>query len=249
MKLNPRGKFKNAAPNILHGISLYFFSSLFRVKKTSRKFETLGELIGFQSWIKGTFGDTPIHLRREVLWKKIISTSSKSEKLIIIELGVAWGYVTNWFVETGFDLCTDQGFSSIKIESFDLFTGLPTDWRSHPKGFFSNGGCPPNILDKRVTFHVGDVRDKITDLEPLELEKSRLIVLFDLDLLAPTLAVWEYLRTSLKAGDILYFDEAFDADEREILNKHVLVDFIVASIGCTSLALAVEIVGTRTQAK
>ena len=120
-----------------------------------------------------------------------------------------------------------QEFSSIKIESFDLFTGLPTDWRSHPKGFFSNGGSPPNNIDKRVEFHVGDVRDKFTELNPLELEKSQLIVLFDLDLLAPSLAVWEYSRTSLKAVNILYFDEAFDADEIEILRKHVLVDFTV----------------------
>ncbi len=100
-----------------------------------------------------------------------------------------------------------------------------------------------------MKFHVGDVRDKITDLNPLELEKSQLIVLFDLDLLAPSLAVWEELRTSLKAGDILYFDEAFDSDEREILREHVLVDFIVVSIGCTSLALDVKIIGTRMRAK
>ena len=186
-------KFKNAGPNTPHGIILYVFSRVFRLKRLNRKFKTLGELIEFQSWIESTFGYTPIHLRREVLWKQMISNSVKSDELIIIELGVAWGYVTNWFVETGFDLLThDQGFSSIKMESFDLFTGLPTDWRSHPKGFFSNGGSSPNILDNRVEFHVGDVRDKITDLNPLELEKSQLIVLFDLDLLAPSLAVWEY---------------------------------------------------------
>ena len=62
--------------------------------------------------------------------------------------------------------------------------------------------------------------------------------MFDLDLFEPTEFAWLHLRKSLTSGDIVYFDEGFDIDERKVIEDYVLQDFQVTVIGITNTAIA-----------
>lgn len=120
--------------------------------------------------------------------------------------------------------------------------------KSHER-FFSNGGIPPEINDSRVNFHVGYVEDKIQVLNLKKLEATKKIILFDLDLYNPTLFYYNYLKETLKEGDILYFDEAFDEAEFSILKEKVCSDFVVKSLGHTALTIAIQVVSARESSK
>jgi hypothetical protein len=64
--------------------------------------------------------------------------------------------------------------------------------------------------------------------------------IFDLDLYGPSRFVWDVLQSKLKDGDVLYFDEAFDSDERRIINEEI-VNRMFIIIGYTPYALAVKV--------
>ena len=98
------------------------------------------------------------------------------------------------------------------------------------------------IDDMRVTWHVGDVEDTLKDLILDRNESQQFVVLFDLDLFEPSRAAWDHLRDSLRPGDLLYFDEAFDADERKLLNELILPVGKYEYIGATPLALGLQVV-------
>jgi hypothetical protein len=57
----------------------------------------------------------------------------------------------------------------------------------------------------------------------------------------PSKVAWDWLRPHLRPGDILYFDEAFDADERRLLDDTVLPAGTFDYIGATDMNLALEI--------
>jgi hypothetical protein len=48
------------------------------------------------------------------------------------------------------------------------------------------------------------------------------LILFDLDICEPTAIAWNALSSALRPGDLLYFDGAFDRDERRVLGEMVL---------------------------
>jgi hypothetical protein len=45
------------------------------------------------------------------------------------------------------------------------------------------------------------------------------LVLFGLDIYEPTAFAWEVTSAHLRAGDVIHLDEAFDGDERRVLNE------------------------------
>jgi hypothetical protein len=93
---------------------------------------------------------------------------------------------------------------------FDTFTGLPEDWGSAPKGFFSTQGKIPQIADSRVQFHKGMFQKTLPPLldEIRATAKSkRLFLHLDADLYGSTLFVLMTLAPYLKSGDVLVFDE------------------------------------------
>jgi hypothetical protein len=245
--------FESASPSRIQN-RIFFGLELVARKfpKISKKLIVVMEILKYQTWVIETFPDSTYHIKREELWEKIVE-SCQDEEIQIIELGVAWGYATNWFLSKGFPITAPTMSSKselgknqiIKMDSFDLFTGLPNPWRNHKKGFFSNGGVPPEINDFRVNFHVGYVEEKIQVLDLDKLRNAKKIILFDLDLHNPTLYCYNYLKQSIITGDILYFDEAFDEAEFSILKEKVCLDFVVKSIGHTGLAIAIEVVSVK----
>jgi len=207
---------------------------LFRIFPTlSVKTQHAAEVANYMDWLGRNFGMTKLYPSRQKLWREAQKFAS-APNLLVLEFGVAWGYTTSWWLKR----LGDRGVSWI---GFDLFSGLPRAWRDLDAGHFDAGGLPPPIVDPRVVWKVGDVSQTIRELDLEEIRNRQTLVLFDLDLFEPSKSVWEYIRQHLKPGDVVYFDEAFDLDERRILNEHVLSDFDVEVIGSTSMALCLKL--------
>jgi len=208
----------------------------FKNRFVKRKLIAIGELANFQQWVIQNFSNSKLFYKREHLWSEIIDLDGLPKR--IIELGVAWGYTTNWFLKM-----SEKNRDTLIIDAFDSFTGLPEKWRNEPQNAFSNHGKHPLIDDKRVEFHTGDVAVTIKALDIEVLKKSNLVVLFDLDLLEPSIASYLHLKPSLKINDVLYFDEAFDFGERTLINDYVLRDFSCKSLGHTAYSISLQIIG------
>ena len=62
-----------------------------------------------------------------------------------------------------------------------------------------------------------------------------------MDIYEPSLVAWNYLRVHLRVGDLLYFDEAFDQDERRMLTEVILPSGKFKFIGASHLSLALKV--------
>jgi len=195
--------------------------------------KNVGDMADYMLWLRERFGKVTPLQTRERLWERMAQSLGK-EPVRGLEFGVARGYGTGWWLER----LTD---SRLRWDGFDRFTGLPRRWRNLDEGYFDAQGRPPTIDDRRVTWHVGDVEDNLNDLDLDRTIPFHLVVLFDFDIYEPSAAAWEYLRDSLRPGDVLYFDEAFDAEERWLLNQQVLPAGEFAFVGATTQALALLI--------
>ena len=167
---------------------------------------------------------------RESVWKEM--SLFVQQESIFFEFGVAQGYLTNWWLKK----CKD---SSIEWHGFDTFKGLPEKFRNLPAGTFSNNGFPPPLHDKRVRFHIGDVKSNFKKGNLILLKPKNKVFFFDLDLFDPSKHVWEVIEPHIKVGDIVYFDEAFDESEYTLIHNFVLPakSWRVLAFSWTSLAL------------
>lgn len=206
---------------------------LTRSQLLARKAKNAGEIADYLQWIKGHFDSTSTVASRESLWTRM-SAEVHNSIAHGVEFGVAWGYLTNWWL-------LECPSSNLRWDGFDRFTGLPRAWRDMEEGAFSANGIPPNLEDDRVTWHVGDVEDTIQELDLTSSEAEKLIIFFDLDIYEPSKIAWQQIHSHLKPGDMLYFDEAFDRDERRLLDEDVLPNFEFDLIGNTPLALALRV--------
>jgi hypothetical protein len=208
-------------------------------KNLSRLFIQLGEILDYQQWLRRNFNVNVKRNSREAVWddmRKSLTLNSRGGGFSAIEFGVAWGYLTNyWFRRAEMQIITWDGF--------DRFTGLPRSWRNLPEGAFDAGGIVPQILDTRISWHVGDIIETIKNFNvPIAFNTNPVVIFFDLDIFEPSLAAWMKFANTLKKGDILYFDEAFDRDERKLLDEYVLKSrsFKIISCSWTSLAIIVD---------
>jgi len=194
-----------------------------------------GDVANYVQWQSSAFSQ-PVELlwKREALWERMADRIDRSRPLFVLEFGVAWGYATEHWLQL-------LAGRDVEWHGFDRFTGLPGGWRGMPEGTFDASGNVPAIDDPRVNWHVGDVEDTIGDLDLSSARDAQWMILFDLDLYEPTALAWRVLAPMLKAGDLLYFDEAIDADERRVLDEMVLTDGIYSPIGATTLALGLEV--------
>ena len=213
-------KIKNTHHSKLWVFSLYIFAMLMR------RFETLrqhvidaGNHAEYMGWVSQNFDEARLFRNRETLWLNIIQRLGESKEinsnssLRVFELGVAYGYATNWF--------SRKLTGDFMIYGFDRFTGLPRKWRDFKKGAFDAKGLTPLISSEKVKFFVGDVEETINSIDPNEL-KFRKLIIFDLDLYEPSKVAFDFFYPSLQKGDILYFDESFDQDERKLINEQIL---------------------------
>lgn len=212
-------------------ISVRLFRSSARLR---RKLVKTAEIADYVSWLAEEFGNATPLPTREKLWELLAQRVSKQE-IRGVEFGVAFGYGTDWWLKR-------LPMATLQWDGFDRFTGLPRSWRDLDAGAFGTDGRTPRINDQRVTWHVGDVEDTVKELSLDRSERSQFVILFDLDIFEPSLAAWQYIRDSLRPQDLLYFDEAYDADERRLLNEHVLPAGKYECIGATPHALGLQVV-------
>jgi hypothetical protein len=85
------------------------------------------------------------------------------------------------------------------------------------------------------------VEQTLPQLDRNAIASGSRLVLFDLDLYEPTMMAWTWLRPSLSSGDYLYFDEAFDQDERRVLEEAVLPSGEFTYVGGTGHQLLLQI--------
>jgi hypothetical protein len=104
---------------------------------------------------------------------------------------------------------------------------------------------PPPIDDQRVQWHIGDVETTLPKVNLDRRENERWIILFDLDLLQPTEFAWNIIKGEMREGDLLYFDEAFNWDERFVIDQLVLPFGYFDLIGFTPQALALQFKGKK----
>lgn len=208
---------------------------LFRASATlSRKAATAGQIADFVRWQQRVFGRQPILRRREKLWERLAQRLDPNRPLVALEFGVAYGYATNWW------LCRLVG-RDVVWHGFDRFTGLPRAWREYEEGAFGAGGKPPAINDKRVRWHIGDVQDTLGAVDLVAARDAQWVVLFDLDIYEPTAFAWEVLSAHLRPGDLIYLDEAYDFDERRVLDEMILPSIGWELVGATPTALGLAV--------
>jgi Macrocin-O-methyltransferase (TylF) len=95
-----------------------------------------------------------------------------------------------------------------RLHGFDSFEGLPEKWNSTPTGFFSTGGAIPVVDDPRVTFFKGWFEDVLPRYSLPD--HNHLVVNLDADLYSSTAYVLNFLKSSMRVGTFVYFDEFSD---------------------------------------
>ena len=178
-------------------------------------------------------GTTPIeyfYLSRE----KLLSEASKSQaQFRFIEFGVFEGALAKYFMK----------FNSELVESwhgFDTFTGLPKDWGDLPAGTFSTGGETPKIDGMKLHWYVGLVEASKKEIGKAAREISLAkFIIFDLDLYEPSKTAWDCIEHELRPGDVIYFDEAYYYDERNLISEIIDIKQInLKIIGFTIFGVA-----------
>jgi len=211
------------------------------VPRLARSIDTLGSIVSHAGQWKAQ-GYGKYYRTRESLWDDLVVPVVRSQtpdsQVQIFEFGVAFGEASRWWLSK----CEN---SKLEYYGFDLFTGLPRAWRAMPEGAFNASGKPPAILDERVNWRVGDVTETIK-LQTFSEHASFRLFMFDLDLFEPSLIVWRHIQTSLKPGDYLWFDEAFDRDERVLLDAEVLTFHSIQGLGYSPFGLLLKI-GDQTE--
>ena len=171
---------------------------------------------------------------REQLWESFRDTLGKSE-WIGFEFGVASGDATKTFLKFPF------AENCLQWNGFDTFLGLPDAWGDLPRGAFSTGGNPPSIQNVKVKWHIGLIQETCVAIDSLSFLDKKFVVIFDFDLYSATKAAWDVLSKFLKAGDILYFDEAYEADEARMINEILETSIKLEILGYTTMGIAYKV--------
>jgi hypothetical protein len=204
----------------------------------------VGELANYAAWKRARLAGAgkPFFPFRERLWEALLPDLRAKGSMTVLEFGVAWGYATRWWLSRLPD-------PAIEWHGFDTFTGLPTSWDraglvAYDAGSFSAQGAHPPIDDDRVHWHVGDVATSIGEVDLQSRGARPLFVFLDFDMYVPTAIALGAVIPHLEPGDVLYFDEAFDAwNERKVIDEALLPKRTVRCLGSTATALALEITG------
>ena len=214
---------------------------LVRSKNLRRLVMDFSSLINYLNWVESTFPGAKFFGTRKNLLRQI-SKSQGSDICLVIELGVARGALTKWGLKTFRN-------PNLSWVGFDTFTGLPTDWKRNgdvylAQGAFSTEGKVPQILDNRLSFVVGDVTTTCKQITELLQDRKggKILFIFDLDLLEPSISAWKAISPHLRPGDFLYFDQAFDLEgERILIDNYLMKERKVKLVGRSVIGCVIEI--------
>jgi hypothetical protein len=241
--IKPDPQFNN--PNRIHlSASTELFlskilSQFVRSKRMIRFFSVLGsffELVDFINNNKKISGSNlKVYESREKLYGLMMEKLFEG-RVLCCEFGVAWGYTSAFWL-------VNVSKKNLKWIGFDRFEGLPRSWDDHPKGAFSTGGSTPPLNDERVSWVVGDIEATLSEdiVKTMETFDQR-IFFFDFDIFEPSLFAYQRMVSTLKSGDLLYFDEARMIDERFLIKNYVSSEINFRLVGLTVNAIAIEVI-------
>jgi hypothetical protein len=193
--------------------------------------KSLVEVIEFRVWFDNRFGKIPVFKDKNKLLDEIIRKASENSFVTYYEFGVAFGETIRYL-----DKKTTIPF---EYHGFDTFEGLPNAWRGLPKGAITALGKSPEGFGHNIHFHIGLIDKTISDTN-FKTPGTKCI-LFDFDLYQPTLFAYQHIKDELNPGDLVYFDEAFDSEERIILENYFLKDFKFIVLGASVFGLAFQL--------
>ena len=172
---------------------------------------------------------------REKLWRSFDHDLSNDE-WVGFEFGVASGDSTRVFLKMPYIK------KCVGWHGFDTFFGLPNEWGDLPKGAFSTNGIPPQIKNELIQWHVGRIESTCQEISKLKNLDRNFLIIFDFDLYSATKAAWDVISNYLKPGDIIYFDEAYESDENQIIEEILTKgDFSLEAIGYTTMGIAFRV--------
>lgn len=221
---------------------LHYFANLFQyLGSFIYPLKSLVEVVEYRIWLRKTFGKIPLFSNKKRLIDRILeeakSSTSTQGGVTFFEFGVAFGETTKYIVQ--------NVEAKFEYHGFDTFEGLPKAWRRLPKGAITNHGKLPEIKSQYLFFYKGLVQDTIQNVDFTTTNQKYFI--FDFDLYAPTLFAFKHIQQHVKVSDIVYFDEAFDSDERVVIENYFLDEFQYSVIGASPFGLAFKINGFKAQ--
>jgi hypothetical protein len=181
------------------------------------------------------YPDARLFHSREQLWKSFGSTMGNSE-WVGFEFGVASGDATKTFMRMPYSR------NCLQWNGFDTFYGLPVAWGDLPQGAFSTNGKTPKVKNEIVNWHVGLIEDTRSIIPKLKNLDKNFIIIFDFDLYSATKIAWDEISKYLKRGDIIYFDEAYEADEERVINEIQNANLQLKILGFTAMGIAFQVI-------
>lgn len=145
-----------------------------------------------------------LKLRRDLIAK--VGSLICNDEVLYLEFGVYQGAAIRQWSELFKN-------SATRLHGFDSFEGLPEQWDDHSgsylrRGYFSTQGDIPHIPDDRVRFFKGWFQNTLPKYDFIE--SPVLVIFLDADLYSSTSYVLNALRSHIKPGTIIYFDEFWD---------------------------------------
>lgn len=210
--------------------------------------ETLVLSARFMQFLKtSTWGtNSTLLFNRYQLWSKKLIPRVKTGA-VVFEFGVAAGAATKWWAKKDLPVACWHGF--------DTFTGLPTPWRRGgvdvmDAGVFDQSGSrsefPKVDAVYPLKWHKGSISETLVKSEFMIPSECQKIILVDVDLYEPTREVLFYFAKHLRPGDLIYFDEGFDAwNEGLALQDAIKVMPNFIALAHTGSALLIEIVDSH----
>lgn len=196
------------------------------------------QLLKSSSW--GT--NSTLLFNRYQLWSEKLIPKVKTGA-VVFEFGVAAGAATKWWAKKELPFAGWHGF--------DTFTGLPTPWRRGSvvvldAGVFDQSGSqsefPKVETAYPLTWHKGMIAETLVKSEFTIPSECQRIIIIDVDLYEPTKEILFYFAEHLKSGDLIYFDEGFDAwNEGLALQDAIKVMPNFIALAHTGSALLIEI--------
>ena len=171
---------------------------------------------------------------RERLWESFGEHLGQSE-WVGFEFGVASGDATRTFMRMNY------ARNCLQWNGFDTFRGLPSAWGDLPEGAFSTEGNPPSIQNSKLKWHIGLIEETCLDINLLNFLNKNFIIIFDFDLYSATKAAWDVISIFLKAGDIIYFDEAYETDEAKLIHEIFESGLNLDILGYTTMGIAYKV--------
>jgi len=131
-----------------------------------------------------------------------VADKLRDRRVLYLEFGVFHGSAIRYWSQA-------LRHPEARLHGFDSFEGLPEDFDvlhgPNRKGFFSTLGQVPKVDDPRVSFFKGWFEETLPAYEPPE--HDTLLVTLDADLYSSTICVLRHLRSSIRPGTYLYFDD------------------------------------------